>query len=218
MELFTSYLNFDRSVTGEMEEDLDILTFKKNQTVYMEGSTPLGIYILTEGSILISKIGSQGKEQVLKILKEGEIMGGTDLILGKKYGSSSKAVASSKVLFMPKNRFFDLLINDEKLIQKLILQFAKEIQTLEAKAVSLAFKPVRGRLADTLLILNKKNGDNLSKITLSRTEIAGFTGTVKETVNRLLSEFHKEKLVTMSRKEICIIDQDHLLRISKMYE
>lgn len=218
MELFTSYLNFDRSVIGEMEGDLDILTFKKNQTVYMEGSTPLGIYILTEGSILISKIGSQGKEQVLKILKEGDIMGGTDLILGKKYGSSAKAVTSSKVLFMPKSRFFDLLNNDEKLIQQLILQFAKEIQTLEAKTVSLAFKPVRGRLADTLLLLNKKNGDKISKITLSRTEIAGFTGTVKETVNRLLSEFHKEKLVTMSRKEICIIDHDHLLRISKMYE
>lgn len=218
MELFTSYLNFDRSVIGEMEGDLDILTFKKNQTVYMEGSTPLGIYILTEGSILISKIGSQGKEQVLKILNEGDIMGGTDLILGKKYGSSAKAVTSSKVLFIPKSRFFDLLNNDEKLIQQLILQFAKEIQTLEAKTVSLAFKPVRGRLADTLLLLNKKNGDKISKITLSRTEIAGFTGTVKETVNRLLSEFHKEKLVTMSRKEICIIDQDHLLRISKMYE
>lgn len=218
MEIFKSYLNFGRSVTGELEENLDILMFKKNQTVYMEGSTPLGIFILAEGSILISKMGSQGKEQVLKIIKKGEIMGCTDLILGKKYGSSAKAGTSSKVLFMPKSQFLELLNKDEELIQKLILQFAKEIQTLEAKTVSFAFKPVRGRLADTLLLLNNKNGETDRKITLSRTEIAGFTGTVKETVNRLLSEFHKEKLVTMSRKEICIIDQDHLLRISKMYE
>lgn len=218
MELFTSHLDFGRSVSGEMEENLDILMFKKNQPVYMEGSTPLGIFILAEGGILISKMGSQGKEQVLKILKKGEIMGCTDLLLGKKYGSSAKAVTSSKVLFMPKSRFFNLLNKDEKLLQQLILQFAEEIQTLEAKTVSLAFKPVRGRLADTLLLLNKSNGNSDRKITLSRTEIAGFTGTVKETVNRLLSEFHKEKLVTMSRKEICIIDQDHLLRISKMYE
>lgn len=218
MDLFTAYSDFGSSYIGEMEKNLDNLKFKKNQIIYMEGSTPQGVFILKEGSILISKIGSQGKEQVLKILKKDEILGCADLILGKKYGSSAKAVTSSEVLFMPKSGFFNLLNKDEKLLQQLILQFAKEIQTLEAKTVSLAFKPVRGRLADTLLLLNKKNGNAETKITLSRTEIAGFTGTVKETVNRLLSEFHKEKLVTMSRNEICIIDQDHLLRISKMYE
>lgn len=184
----------------------------------MEGSTPLGVYILKKGSILLSKIGSQGKEQVLKVLQEGEMLGCTDLILQKRYDSSARAIKESTVLFMAKSQFMDLLHNNKELTQKLIFQFANEIKKLERKAVSLAFKPVRGRLADSLLLLNQKAKNTDRKITLSRKELAGYTGTVKETVNRLLSEFNREKLITMKRNEISVLDKDHLLKISRMYE
>jgi CRP-like cAMP-binding protein len=64
----------------------------------MEGNTPLVLeYILRKGSMLISKIGSQGKEQVLNILHEEEI---PDL----KYTSSGKTTKESSVLFMPKEQ------------------------------------------------------------------------------------------------------------------
>lgn len=218
MENIDSYLDFGSSFTSEMKEDLDCLSFRKNQCIYMEGSTPLGVYILKKGNILISKIGSQGKEQVLKILHEGEILGCTELILQKRYASSAKAITESSLLFLPKSQFFELIDQDKDLNHKLIIQFANDIQSLEQKTVNLAFKPVRGRLADSLLLLNKKTSHADSKITLSRKDIAGYTGTVKETVNRLLSEFHKEKMISMNRKEIRIIDQDHLYKISRMYE
>lgn len=145
-------------------------------------------------------------------------MGCTDLILQKRYDSSARAIIESKVLFMPKSMFMELLRANKDFNQKLIFQFANEIKKLEDKAVSLASKPVRGRLAESLLVLDKKSQNTDKKITLSRKELAGYTGTVKETVNRLLSEFNKEKLIAMNRKEISILDQEHLLKISRMYE
>ncbi|AVR45583.1 hypothetical protein C7S20_10070 [Christiangramia fulva] len=217
MENFISSLKFRNLVPEEIEKVLDRLVFRKNQTVFMEGSTPLGVYILYKGSILIFKLGSQ-KEQVLRILQEGEMFGCTDLILQKRFGSSARAILDSIVFFMPKNLFMELLKSDSDFNQKIISQFANEIKKLEEKSVSLAFKPVRGRLADSLLFLNQKTENTDKKIYLSRKELAGYTGTVKETVNRLLSEFRKEKLISMNRKEINILNQDHLQKISTMYE
>lgn len=218
MDTLTSYLNFRQSVPREIEKNLDTLIYRKNQNIFMEGNTPMGVYVLKKGSILITKIGSQGKEQVLKVLQEGELLGCTDLILQKRYDSSARVVKKSTVLFMSKNQFFDLLASDKELNQKFMVQLAKEIKKLERKVVSLAFKPVRGRLADSLLSLNQKAKNTDKKISLSRKELAGYTGTVKETVTRLLSEFHKEKLISINRRDISVLDQEHLRKISLMYE
>lgn len=44
MENIASYSNVWGVVANEMESDLDSLIFKKNQTIYIEGSSPLGVY------------------------------------------------------------------------------------------------------------------------------------------------------------------------------
>ena len=60
----------------DIEEDKsDHLQYKKGQLIYCENSTPLGVYFVQKGKVKISKIGCDGKEQILRIATENEMIG-----------------------------------------------------------------------------------------------------------------------------------------------
>lgn len=202
----------------QIRDNFDILKIKKNQVIYSEGSTPLGVFYLQSGEVLISKLASQGRDHILRVISKEGIFCCADLLLNRKYSSSSRAIKDSTVLFLPKSEFLRLVHEDESFNNRVITQLAQEVVSLENKLTSLAYKPLRGRLADNLLSLDNDNNDSGIAICLSRIELAGFTGTVKETVNRILSEFQKDKIISMSHREIQILDRDRLLKVSKQYD
>ena len=203
----------------QIESDFDLLKFKKNQNLYTEGSTPLGVFYLQEGEVLISKLASQGKEQVLTIISEKGFLCCADLLLQKRYNTSARAGKDSTVMFISKADFLEILSENKDVIHQIIVQLAEEVTSLEKLAVSLAYKPLRGRLADKLLSLENSKGNNSDRtIQLSRRDLAGYTGTVKETVNRVLSEFQREEIISISEKQIIIKDKTRLQRLSQLYD
>ena len=68
---------------------------------------------------------------------------------------------------------------------------------------------VKERVALSLLILNKvyQNGEDKSKsvaITLNRDDFAGFVGTAKETLVRMLRTFKDDKIITTKGTKIIV--------------
>ena len=86
--------------------------------------------------------------------------------------------------------------------------------------LDLAYKPVRGRLADALLSLDGKINPRQTdqQINLTRNELANYIGSVRETTTRLLSEFKKEQLIEMNRDYIQVVNHDKLNFISRLYK
>lgn len=213
------FLEFTGLFGEEIRESFDVLKFKKHQVLYSEGSTPLGIFYLKEGEVLISKLASQGREHVIRIISKEGVLCCADLLLNNKYSTSSRATRDSTVLFLPKAVFMKLLKENERINEFVLLQLAREVLSLEENLTLLAYKPLRGRLAKNLLTLCPDHDEtSQTGICLSRIELAGFTGTVKETVTRLLSEFQKEKIISIADKQILILDKDRLQKISRKYD
>lgn len=89
--------------------------------------------------------------------------------------------------------------------------------------VKLAQKPVRERLAETLLILREvygtENGDpSPLNVTLSREELASFVGTATETLVRALADLKKERLIVTDKKKIQILDVPGLARTANLQD
>jgi CRP-like cAMP-binding protein len=92
---------------------------------------------------------------------------------------------------------------------------------------SMAQKPVRERLAESLLLLNNclytetehfsSPGENTT-IKLSREDLANIVGTATETVIRLLSEFRTAGLIESEGRNIVILDIDGLRKVGKVYQ
>lgn len=207
-------------LTAEQLEKLQLHTclfFKKGQPVFQEDSMPTGVFCISEGLVKVTKLGSNGKEQILRIAKPGDFVGYKSLIKGSRYRASAVAIEDSSICHIPKAIFMELLNENVEFYQQIVHLLCDVIDNAETKITDIAYKPVRGRIAEALLVLDKAFEDK-EQITLTREDLAGLVGTVKETAIRIISEFKHEKLIEINKRSIKIINPEGLIKISHLYD
>ncbi len=197
-------------------------TYKKGQVIFHEGAYPFGVYCINEGKIKLSHLGDDGKEHITRLLKGGDIMGYRALLSGDRYGSSAIALEDTQVCFVPKDLFVHALKHDAGLAFEMMKMLSDELHKAEVKITHLAQKPVRERLAETLLFIKEtygfeQDGTTLN-VRLSREEIANLVGTATESTIRLLSEFKKDGIIDLDGKRIRIMKVKDLVRTANLQD
>ncbi|MDZ4711589.1 MAG: Crp/Fnr family transcriptional regulator [bacterium] len=196
--------------------------FVKGETIFNEGNFPSGLYCINNGRVKIYQNGSDGKEQILRLAKEGDILGYRALISGETYSASASVIEDSKVCLIPKEVFYHLLTSNSDITTKVMKLLATELRDAENKITDLAQKPVIERLAETLLMLKEYYGynkeDTSLNITVSREEIANIVGTATETAIRLLSDMKKQGIIDLDGKKIKILKSDALIKLANLYD
>src|ERR1043166_3978171 len=122
---------------------------------------------------------------------------------------------------VPKKIFSELIYDNKQFSESLIKFLCRTMESSVEKMTDLAYKPVRGRIAEALLFLSSFYKDEKNPkgiITITREDLASFTGTVKETTIRMLTEFKAENLIETNRSEIEIKNAEGLLHISQLYD
>ncbi len=197
-------------------------TYKKGQILFNEGSYPFGVYCINNGKIKLSHSGDDGKEQIIRLLKAGDIVGYRALLSGDRYSATAVALEDTQICFIPKDLFVSLLKHDPALAFEMMKMLSDELHRAEMKLTNLAQKPIRERLAETLLFIKETYGFEEDGITLnvrlSREEIANLVGTATESAIRLLSEFKKEGIVELDGKKIKILKQALLLKTANLQD
>jgi CRP/FNR family transcriptional regulator len=207
---------------NELSIEKSCSVYKKGQIIFSEGNRPAGLYCINSGRVKVYQTGEDGREQILRLAKEGDIIGYRALIGGDVYSASATALEDSVICFVPRIKFFELLRVNSELSNRLLKLLSHDLKEAEHRLVGLAQKPVRERMAETLLTLKQfygtqEDGQTINA-TLTREEIANFAGTVTETAIRVLSDFKNEKLITLSGRKIKILDTKGLLRAAHIYE
>ena len=194
--------------------------YKKGQYIFSENGHPLGLYCINYGKIKLTISGLNGKEQILRLVKDGDVVGYRSLLSNDRYNCSAVALEDSSVCFIPKDNFFELLKANQKVSFEVLKLLSNNLKQAEEQLVSMAQKNVRERMAEALLFFKASFGlnetDNSLNITFSREEIAGFVGTSTETVIRLLSEFNHDKIVTLAGKKIIITNLEKLVNTANL--
>ncbi len=196
--------------------------YKKGQLVFYEGNRPTGLYCVNKGKVKVYQIGMEGKEQIIRLAKDGDILGYRSLISGEMYTASASIIEDSTICFIPKKTFFDLLQTNSELSTRMMKLLSNDLKSAEKRITGLAQKPVRERMAETILMLKEFYGLDSEKHTikanLSREDIANIVGTATETAIRVLSEFKSEKIINLMGKKIQIINNDALIRAANVFD
>lgn len=197
-------------------------TYKKGQVLFHEGSYPFGVYCINDGKIKLSHQGDDGKEQIVRLLNSGDVLGYRALLSGDRYGASAVALEDTKVCFIPKEIFVTALKNDTGLAFEMMKLLSDELHKTEVKLTHLAQKPIRERLAETLLFIKETYGFEADGTTLnvrlSREEIANLVGTATESTIRLLSDFKKDGMVELDGKKIKILKHQLLVQTANLQD
>lgn len=196
--------------------------YKKGQTLFKEGSQPFGVFCVSDGKIKMSHLGDDGKEQIIRLVKAGDILGYRALLSGERYSASAEALEDTNVCFIPRDLFIKVLKLDSNLAFEMMKLLSDELHRAEVKLTHLAQKPIRERLAETLLFIKEtygfeQDGQTLN-VRLSREEIANLVGTATESAIRLLSEFKKDGMIDLEGKKIKIIHQKELVRTANIQD
>lgn len=216
---------FQELSTDEMQELLSVMRcvhLRKGDPVFSEGSYPRGLYYVNQGKIKVIQTGPDGREQIVHFAKDADIMGYRAILSGDQYSCSAVAMENSSVYFIPKAHFFSLIEKNSKFALQLFHLFSKELKKAEKKITSIAQRPVKERIAQSILQLIDYYGfekDNSTmSIVITREEMANISGSTRETVIRVLTEFQEEKVLVLNGKKIKILQHAALLKAANHFD
>lgn len=195
--------------------------YTKGQIIFNEGMRANGVFCINHGKVKLVKSDKNAKEHIVRLAADGDILGLKALISQSEYSASAVAMDDCKVCFLPKENFSHLIAENQMLTHDILLQLATALNDAESKMAHLAMKPVRERLAESLLLLKEKfsvETDGDFQIKISREDLASIVGTAKETVIRFLSEFKDENLIDTKGSNIIILNESKLQQISSLYD
>ena len=196
--------------------------YKKGQIIFYEGTRPTGLYAISKGMVKVYKIDSTGKEHIVRLAREGDILGYRALITNDVYSAFASPLVESTICFIPKETFLQLMKSNSRLSMRIVQLLAQDLKNAEERLAKIAQKSVRERLAETLLILREFYGTESDQATLraqlSRSDLAHYVGTATETVIRLLAEFKEEQLVDVQGRRIRLLKPHMLARIANLYD
>jgi CRP/FNR family transcriptional regulator, polysaccharide utilization system transcription regulator len=193
-------------------------TIKKGEPIFEEGETINGVYCIKDGYCKLSKLSTNGKDQIVKLVKAGELLGQRSMVSDEPANLSAIAVEDMEVCFIPKSEILGFFNNNNQFSLSLMKSVCGDLKDSDMHVVSMAQKTVKNRLAETLLYLKENfgtNADNTLKIQLSREELAGMIGTATESCIRILSEFNKNGTIELIGKKIAVKDTNKLKKIAE---
>ncbi len=210
-------------------DELDFITtnkvsqsYQKGQPIFQEGSPALGLHCVNQGKIKITKATSEGKEQITRLVKGGDILGFQSVVSETKYTTSAVALDDCVVCFIPRADFFRVWQSNTQFSTSLVQMMAKALGAAEVQMLHLAYKPVRERLAEALLLLvhtfGEKDAPTPFSMSVSREDLASLVGTAKETAIRLLSELKDAGIIATRGSQLTVLNMKELSRIAALYD
>lgn len=207
LSLFHSFCDHE---VESLDDDKTCSFYKKNQPLFVEGSYARGVYCINDGKVKVFSIGENGKEQIIHIAKEGDVVGFKSMFSEEPYSLSATTLEESNICFIKKEDFLSYLNLKPELLQSVLKELSKELGERAQFIKNMAQKSVRERLAMILLILDDIYKDQ--PINLTRDDLANYVGTATETIIRLLKDFKEENLIDIHVRKIEIINRKQLLK------
>lgn len=214
---FSSLKALNKDELIRMAECKTSYTIKKGEPIFEEGEVTNGIYCIKDGVCKLSKLSDNGKDQIVKLVKPGELLGQRSMISDEPANLSAVALEDMEVCFIPRSEVMQFFTQNNQFSMNVMKTICEDLKGADDHMVNMAQKTVRQRLAETLIYLEDtfgKNDDGTLRIQLSREELAGMIGTATESCIRLLSELNKSEYIELIGKKIKLLDKNKLKRLT----
>lgn len=191
--------------------------YKRGTIVYREGSRLTGFYCVTKGIVKIFKTGIDGKEQIIRFAKKGEIIAYRSLLSQELACTTAKIIEEAVLCHVPYQTLLYLIQSNWQFSHHMLQIVCRELREANDYITDIAQKSVRERLAEVLLLLRESfelDNQNTLQISLTREELANMVGTATESVIRLLSEFRQDRLIDLQGRKIKFLNINALRKVA----
>ncbi len=175
--------------------------YPRRTIIFSEGDPAHVLLLVGSGVVRVVKQSPGGREQTLLFVDPGETFAEVPLFDGGPYPASAEAFTDVLLYMLPAADFRTLLRTIPRLTETALAMLAARNRHLTELVEDLAFRPVIGRVARTLL-------DEPHEQT--QTQMAATVGAAREMVNRSLHILEREGVIRMASGHITILDRERL--------
>lgn len=196
-----------------------IMSYRKGEIIISQGNKPKGLICLAAGKAKVYRIGAGNREQIIKMLRPLNYISYRSIVTDSVYPFSVAAIEESTIVVFERNILQKIIKQNPDLSLRLIRIIAEDLVYSDNRIISMTQKHVRGRVAESLLLLfetygTEPDGKTL-KVLLPRSDIAHLSNMTTSNAIRTLSSFVSERLIKIEGRKITVVNIKALEAISE---
>jgi len=206
--IFTALSDSDLNMIASKMVSRD---YEKGQMILLEESTGETFFIITSGTVKVTRLSDDGREVILALLGESDFFGEMSLLDGEGRSANIVANEDAEVMTLSRRDFLEYLETYPKIAIALLEELAVRIRKSDQQIESLSLSDSEQRIGITLIRLAEergtiKRGDVTVQNLPYQQDIANMAGTSRETVSRTLKLLEDKKLVKRNGSDITIFN------------
>jgi CRP/FNR family transcriptional regulator, cyclic AMP receptor protein len=192
-------------------------TWKKNSYIFLQGEPLDNVYFIDDGKVKIYKSDVNGREQIVSILKKGEMFPHVGFFRKGSYPANAEVLEKATLVVVPIAKFENVLIENPELCIKVFNVLGEKIVDLQNRLEEQILNNTYEQIIKLLIRLGEKHGTKnedgnvVLKNEFTNKDLANMIGTTRETVSRTLTKMKKEELIEMDDEGNMIIDPETLM-------
>ncbi|MGD9976605.1 MAG: Crp/Fnr family transcriptional regulator [Bacteroidales bacterium] len=191
------------------------ITFKKGDNIFREGTLATNIVYLKSGLVKVHMKGPVG-EKILRLTKAPSYLGLPTTFGDRVNHYSATALTDAHICFISLETFRNFIFKNGSFAYEIILDLCRSELADYQRYTNMSQKQLPGRLAEILLCMSYEMfKSNQFDLPLNNSEFADFISTSRESISRQLSEFSREGVISLNKREITILNVDMLQEISR---
>jgi CRP-like cAMP-binding protein len=192
-------------------------TAERGKFILLESEPADALYFVVSGVVKVFKTSTEGREQILQIVRPGESFNDTPIFDGGLNAASAQAMGPVVLYGIKNSDMGTILRTHPQVALNVIRVLAQKIRHLVSLVEDLSFKHVTARLAKILL---EYAGDGVgpTKPRLTQQEMAAMAGTAREMIGRSLKELEDEGVIRLEHHRIVVTDKEALKKWAGVVE
>lgn len=200
-----------------LSEVIQTRQYKKGEFIFHEGEKSDTLFVLNQGTVKISKLSENGKEQIIRFLFTGDFFGQFALLQEKKHYANAEVLDPAVVCCIHKRDFHNLMELNSKMAYHFLLAMSERLQQADEWMGTISLMETERRLAKLMILFYEKNNtSSIIRLPVQKKELAALLGTTPETLSRKLAFFEEQGILSVDRKMISIKQPDQLREYAKM--
>jgi CRP-like cAMP-binding protein len=203
---------FDDLPTNDLEAIAGAMfqrEYPAGQIVLLEGAASSVLYVVHSGRLKLYKTSARGREQVLRLLRPGDIFNEVAVFDEGPNPASAQAIEDCTLYLLRRRDLMRFVAERPGVALAISRTFARRLREALALVEDLAFRDVTSRLAKILLEDQDGGAPRLTQELL-----AAMAGSRREVVGRALKALSQEGAVRLERGRIHVCDRSLLEQLA----
>lgn len=184
--------------------------------LFLQDDPARHFYVVLHGCVKLFRATAEGDEAIIAVVPQGQSFAEAAVFEEGSYPVSAAMVDDSRLLCIPAEPFLEKVINNRRMVMKMMASMSKRLRQLVSQVEDLSLKSSVERVAGYLAgLCPEETGAAIVRLPLDKAVIAKQLGMQPETLSRSLARL-RTKGVVADGNTVRISDVAELRRLSRL--